>query len=141
VEDVFGRYSESTLFDPDVDASISDQQTRSHLILRRCKAETSQIKQRGQDCSDEQTCRKCSRHLVTIRTVASKKPMNQAGAVFACFARAELNKNAIAVSAEILPASKISTINATIRNAKGAAAMNLSGSEKKESSASRSPIT
>src|SRR5208282_6697390 len=69
------------------------------------------------------------------------RPSDQAGTEFACFTRAEREKNAIAVSAEILPAPKISTMRETIRNAKGAAAMNLSGSEKKESSASRSPIT
>jgi hypothetical protein len=45
------------------------------------------------------------------------------------------------VSTEILPAPNISTIRETMRNAKGAAAINLSGSEKKESSASRSPST
>jgi hypothetical protein len=78
---------------------------------------------------------------MTMKNFLTGRASDQAGTEFACFARAEREKNAIAVSAEILPAPKISTIRETIRNAKGAAAINLSGSEKKESSASRSPTT
>jgi hypothetical protein len=66
---------------------------------------------------------------------------DQAVTEFACFTRVGPWKNASAVSTEIRPAPKISTIRETMRKAKGAAAINLSGSEKKESSASRSPIT
>src|ERR1700756_1776915 len=66
---------------------------------------------------------------------------DQAVTEFACFTRVGPWKNASAVSTEIQPAPKISTIRETMRKAKGAAAINLSGSEKKESSASRSPIT
>jgi hypothetical protein len=66
---------------------------------------------------------------------------DQAVTEFACFTRVGAWKNASAVSTEIRPAPKISTISETMRKAKGAAAINLSGSEKKESSASRSPIT
>src|SRR5260370_27180688 len=69
------------------------------------------------------------------------KAGDQTGTESDCLTRAEPKKDAIPVSKEILPAPKISTIRDTSRNAKGAAAMNLSGSEKKESSASRSPIT
>jgi hypothetical protein len=65
----------------------------------------------------------------------------QAVTDFACFTLVEPWENASAVSIDVLPAPKISTIRETIRNAKGAAAINLSGSEKKESNASRSPIT
>src|SRR6266581_6603395 len=50
-------------------------------------------------------------------------------------------KRSSRLSTEILPAPKISTIRETIKKMKGAAAINLSGSEKKESSASWSPIT
>jgi hypothetical protein len=66
---------------------------------------------------------------------------DQAVTEFACFTRVGPWKKASAVSTEIRPAPKINTISETMRKAKGAAAINLSGSEKKESSASRSPIT
>src|SRR6202040_3517058 len=140
-KDVLSRHSQIAAFNPDIDAGVSYQQTRSHLILRRHNSETSQIKQRSQGCAGKKTRREVSKHLIAMTTVAPKKLANQAVTEFACFTRAGPNKNAITVSAEILPAPKIRTINATIRNAKGAAATNLSGSEKKESSASRSPIT
>src|ERR1700719_1049262 len=65
----------------------------------------------------------------------------QTGMERTCFSRGEPKKVATAVSTESLPAPKIKTMSETIRKAKGAAAMNLSGSEKKDSSASRSPIT
>ena len=45
-KNVLYRHLQRALFDPDVDASVSDQQARSHLARRRCKAETKQ-KQEG----------------------------------------------------------------------------------------------
>ena len=121
--------------------TISGNWHDSHLILCKQKADTNQKKQRSQGRSGKKSRRMGSKHFVISGKVVPKNRANQAGTEFACFTRVEPRKNSITVSAEILPAPKISTINATIRNAKGAAAMNLSGSEKKESSASRSPIT
>src|ERR1700719_1081028 len=138
---LLNRHSQSVFFDPDVNASVSDQHARSHLIHREYAGETKKKKRRSYHCPDKKTSRKGSQHLVTMKTVVPKNRANQAGNEFACFTRVESNKNASAVSAEILPAPKISTSRETIRNAKGAAAVNLSGSEKKESSASRSPMT
>src|SRR5260370_228968 len=140
-KNILYRHAQGAPFDHHVDASVSDHQTGSHLILRRYKGETNQKKQRGQGRSRKAARSESSKHSITTRTARAEEVADQAGTDFACFISVEPKKKAIAGSRETLPAPKISTIRETIRKMKGAAAINLSGSEKKESSASRSPIT
>src|SRR5258707_5155417 len=130
-KNILHRHAQGAAFDHDVDAGVSDHQTGSHLILRRYKGETNQKKQRGQGRSRKGARPESSKHSITTRTARAEEVADQAGTDFACFISVEPKKNAIAVSREILPAPKISTIRETIRKMKGAAAINLSGSEKK----------
>ncbi len=129
-KNILYRHAQGAAFDHDVDASVSDHQTGSHLILRRYKGETNQKKQRGQGRSRKAARSESSKHSITTRTARAEEVADQAGTDFACFISVEPKKNAIAVSRETLPAPKISTIRETIRKMKGAAAINLSGSEK-----------
>ncbi len=49
-------------FDHDVDASVSDQQPRSHVARRRRKAERKEKKERNRHCAAGETHRKRSEH-------------------------------------------------------------------------------